>query len=401
MENYNQNFDGRNTTLMAIKVVFPFNPLNCIMRILTLFISVILPLFITAQDYYLFVGTYTSGSSKGIYVYRINPATGKATLASSIAAENPSYLALSSDQKYLYAVNENGGDKPGAISAFAFDKKSGTLRLLNTLPSAGDHPCYVSIDEKNQHAVAGNYSGGSLSIFPLAGNGALEPASQIIFHAGKGANPDRQEMAHVHAVVFSPDYHRLFVPDLGVDKVLAYEYNPAAAKPLKELPDHHIQTPPGSGPRHLVFHPKRPFAYLVEELSGTVSAYRYHNGKLLFLQRLSTFPKGHTGEKSSADIHVSPDGSYLYVSNRGKVNNLTIFMIEPSIGTLKLKGFQSTGGLTPRNFIIDPGGHYLLVANQNSDNITMFKRNVSTGMLTQMKQQIKLPNPVCLKLMRL
>ena len=366
------------------------------MRILTFFITLLLPLFITAQDYYLFVGTYTSGSSKGIYVYRFNPATGKVTLTSTIAAENPSYLALSPDFKNLYSVNENGGDKPGGVSAFAFDKNTGTLKLLNTRPSAGDHPCYVSVDEKKKHVVAGNYSGGSLSIFPVGANGGLEPASQVIVHAGKGINAERQEKAHVHAVVFSPDHHRLFVPDLGLDKILAYEYNPSAAKPLKELPEQHVTTPPGSGPRHLVFHPNRPFAYLVEELSGTVSAYRYDNGKLIFLQRLSTFAKGHTGETGSADIHVSPDGKNLYVSNRGKVNNLTIFLIETSIGTLKLKGFQSTGGLTPRNFIIDPGGNYLLVANQNSDNITIFKRNVTSGMLTLMKEQIKVPNPVCL-----
>lgn len=371
------------------------------MRKLSFLLLLILPAILTAQDYFLFVGTYTKVASKGIYVYRFNPTTGKISLADTIAAENPSYLTLSPDGKNLYAVNENGGDIPGGVSSFAFDKSTGTLKLLNTRSSAGDHPCYVSIDEKNQHVVAGNYSGGSLSIFPVAGNGSLEPASQIIVHAGKGTNPDRQKKAHVHAVVFSPENNRLFVPDLGVDKVLAYDYNPKATKPLKELPEQHVITPPGSGPRHLVFHPTRPFAYLVEELTGTVSAYRYDDGRLVFLQRLSTFVKGHKGEKGSADIHVSPDGRHLYVSNRGKVNNLTIFMIETSIGTLRLKGFQATGGLTPRNFIIDPSGNFVLVANQNSNNITVFKRNSSTGLLTQLSHSIEVPNPVCLKLMRL
>jgi 6-phosphogluconolactonase len=364
-------------------------------------LSLLIPSLLTAQDYFLFVGTYTSGASKGIYVYRFNPSTGNVSLASTIAAENPSYLALSPDGNNLYSVNENGGDKPGGVSSFAFDKSTGNLRLLNMQPSAGDHPCYISVDEKKQHVVAGNYSGGSLSIFPVAGNGSLEPASQIIVHAGKGADPKRQEKAHVHAVIFSPDQNRLFVPDLGLDKVLAYDYNPKATKPLNEMPEQHIKTSPGSGPRHLVFHPTRPFAYLVEELTGTVSAYRYDNGRLVFLQRLSSFAKGHKGEKGSADLHVSPDGRHLYVSNRGKVNNLAIFLIESSIGTLRLKGFQSTGGLTPRNFIIDPTGNFLLVANQNSNNITVFKRNSSSGMLTRLKNAIEVPNPVCLKLMRL
>jgi 6-phosphogluconolactonase len=366
-----------------------------------LFLLILIPSFLTAQDYYLFVGTYTSGASKGIYVYRYNPGSGNVSLVSTIAAENPSYLALSQDDKNLYAVNENGGDKPGTVSSFAFDKKSGSLRLLNTRPSAGDHPCYVSIDNKKQHVVVGNYTGGNLSIFPVASNGSLAPASQIIVHAGKGTNPDRQEKAHVHAVVFSPDNNRLFVPDLGLDKVLVYDYTPSASKPLKELVRHHVKTTPGSGPRHLVFHPTRPFAYLVEELTGTVSAYRYDDGRLVFLQRLSTFVKGHKGEKGSADIHVSPDGRHLYISNRGKVNNLAIFLIESSIGTLRLQGFQSTGGLTPRNFIIDPTGNFVLIANQNSNNITVFKRNAGSGLLTRLKHSIEVPNPVCLKLMRL
>ena len=366
-----------------------------------IFLLMLLPEMLFAQDYYLFVGTYTSGASKGIYVYRYNPATGKNSLVSTTTAENPSYLALSHDGQNLYAVNENGGDKPGGVSSFSFDKNTGTLKLLNTRPSGGDHPCYISVDERKRHIVAGNYSGGSLSIFPVSANGSLGVPAQLIVHAGKGSNPDRQEKAHVHAVVFSPDNTRLFVPDLGVDKVLAYDYNPAASKPLKELPQHHVITPPGSGPRHLVFHPNRPFAYLVEELTGTVSAYRYDDGRLVFLQRLSTFVKGHKGEKGSADIHVSPDGRNLYVSNRGKVNNLAIFLIENSIGTLRLQGFQSTGGLTPRNFLIDPTGHFVLIANQHSGNITVFKRNISTGMLIRLNHSIEVPNPVCLKLMRL
>ena len=361
----------------------------------------LLPEILVAQDYFLFVGTYTSGASKGIYVYRYNPSTGKTTLTDTIAAENPSYLAFSPDNKNLYAVNENGGDRQGGVSSYSFDKSTGTLKLLNSRSSGGDHPCYISVDERKRHVVAGNYSGGSLSIFPVAADGSLAPPVQKIVHAGKGSDPGRQEKAHVHAVVFSPDNNRLFVPDLGVDKVLAYDYNPEAAKPLKELPQHHVITPPGSGPRHLVFHPNRPFAYLVEELTGTVSAYRYDDGRLVFLQRLSTFVKGHKGEKGSADIHVSPDGRNLYVSNRGKVNNLTIFLIENSIGTLRLQGFQSTGGLTPRNFVIDPSGHFVLIANQNSNNITVFKRNISSGTLTRLNHSIEVPNPVCLKLMRL
>jgi len=353
-----------------------------------------------SQQYYLLVGTYTDAGSEGIYVYDFNIQTGESKLVNKVASKNPSYLAPSQNGKYVYAVNENGGNEPGTVSAFAFNKSNGSLTFLNSKTTSGDHPCYITINKKSTHVIVGNYSGGNLAVFPVLKNGSLDNASQLITHMGKSVNKERQEKSHVHAVVFSPNEKQLYVPDLGIDKVLAYSFNPAQPKPLKELIGHHIAVPPGSGPRHFLFHPNRPFAYLIEELTGTVSSYRYQNGRLRFLQRTSSYSKDYKGVLSSADIHISPEGDNLYTSNRGNANDIGIFVIEPSIGTIRLKASHPSGGVKPRNFMIDPSGNFILVANQDSDNIVVFRRNKSTGLLDPTGQEIKVPNPVCLQMIR-
>ena len=353
-----------------------------------------------SQKNYLFVGTYTNTGSEGIYVYEFDPKTGKSKLVNKTASENPSYLVLSPNQKNLYAVNENGGAKPGTVSAFSFNRENGSMTFLNSKPTGGDHPCYININKTGKHVIAGNYSGGSVTVFPVLKNGALADASQHVMHLGKSVHPSRQEKAHVHAVVFSPTEKHLFVPDLGIDKIMTYSYDLMKDKPLKEMIGEHTLTEPGSGPRHLIFHPFRPFAYLVEELTGTVSAFRYGNGRLHFLQRISAHPDNHKGGISSADIHISPDGRFLYISNRGDANNIAIFMIEPSIGTLRIKGFHPAGGKKPRNFMIDPSGNFLLVANQDSNSIVVLRRNKSNGMLSETGETINVPSPVCLKMLQ-
>lgn len=355
---------------------------------------------VIAQTNYLFVGTYTNSGSEGIYIYKFNTKTGKSVLVNKAAAENPSFLAISGNRNFLYAVNENGGTKAGSVSSFSFNRITGTLSFLNSKPTGGDHPCYVTINKTGKHVIVGNYTGGSVTVFPVQRNGSLGDAAQTMIHRGKSVVPARQEKPHVHAVVFSPGEQQLFVPDLGLDKIIAYSYYPMKEKPLDDLIGQHITAEPGSGPRHLVFHPSRPFAYLVEELTGTVSAYRYKDGRLHYLQRLSAHPGNYKGLISSADIQVSPDGRFLYVSNRGDANNIAIFMIEPSIGTLRIKGFHSSGGKKPRNFTIDPSGEYLLVANQDSNNIVVMKRNKSNGMLAETGEVISVPSPVCLKMIR-
>ena len=357
-----------------------------------------------SQQYYLFVGTYTEGSfkngaSKGIYVYRFDAATGDLTPVSAVAADNPSYLALSSDGKFLYSVNETDGAKPGGASAFSFDKKTGQLTFLDKQASGGDDPAYISVDRTRKWAIVANYGGGNYSALPIRPDGSLAPATQTIQDHGTGPNKGRQEKAHVHSTIFSPDERTLAVCDLGTDKISILHFNAAAAKtPLTPAKDSVIDIPPGSGPRHTAFYPGRPYLYVIDELSGTIDVFRSTGGKYTPVQRLSSHPEGYHGDIGSGDIHIAPGGRFLYASNRGDANNIGIFSIDLSSGKLTPKGFQSTQGRTPRNFLIDPTGRWLLVANQNGKNVVVFKRDVATGLLTDTKKRLELAAPVCLKM---
>ncbi len=348
-----------------------------------------------AAEQYLLIGTYTSGSSEGIYVYRFNSETGAFTKVSSAKADNPSFLVVSPDQKHVYAVNENGNDK-GSIAAYSFNQQNGELIQLNKQSSGGDHPCYVNIDGRGKWVVVGNYSGGSLAVLPVTSDGTLLPATQVIEHEGQSANKQRQDKAHVHAVVFSPDYRYLFVPDLGIDKVMIYSFDQNSGK-LDPSNASFAQTEPGAGPRHFTFHPSGNYAYLMEEMSGKVNVFSYNKqGKLTSIQTISAIPADYKGSVGSADIHVSPDGKFLYASNRGESNTIAIFSIGED-GKLKLVGHQSTLGKTPRNFNLDPTGRFLLVANQNGNNIVIFRVDKKTGLLSPLPNQIEVPNPVCIK----
>ncbi len=354
-----------------------------------------------AQSYYMFVGTYTNKGSKGIYVYRFNATTGRAELLSNTdSVINPSYLAIAGNKKYVYAVTETATNNAGSISAFSFDRSTGKLSFLNKQSSGGANPCYVTVNKTNKWVIVGNYSGGNLSTFPINSDGSIQPLSQLIQHTGSGVNKQRQEKAHVHSTVFSPAQDYLFTPDLGEDKVYIYKFNEASQKPLTPANPPFTEAEPGSGPRHFTFHPSSKFAYLIEEMSGTVAAYKYNNGKLSLLQKIITHPIDFKGVIGSADIHVSPDGKFLYASNRGDENTITIFSINRTTGKLALKGYQSTLGKTPRNFNIDPSGNYLLVANQATDNIVVFKIDKQTGLLKDTGEQIKVPTPVCIQMMK-
>jgi 6-phosphogluconolactonase len=350
-----------------------------------------------AQQYHLFAGTYTGSGSKGIYVYRFDATTGTASWVSNTdTAANPSYLALAPNGRYLYAVNETGGDHPGSVSAYAFDRNNGTLSFLNSQPTGGDHPCYIATDNTGRWAAVANYSGGNVALFPIGEDGTLQPYAQVVQHAGSSANKERQEAPHVHGAVFSPDQQYLFTPDLGTDKVAVYRFKKGATEPLQPAAVPSAQSTAGSGPRHFTFSPNKKFAYLVEELSGTVVAYTYKDGRLQLLQRVSTHPAGYKGAKGSADIHLSPDGRFLYASNRGDANSIAVFAVA-SNGRLQLKGIQPTMGVHPRNFTIDPTGRYLLVANRDSDAVVIFRRSAKTGLLRDTGRRIDVPKPVCLQ----
>ncbi|TAE54812.1 MAG: lactonase family protein [Bacteroidetes bacterium] len=345
------------------------------------------------KDSYLFAGTYTARGSEGIYVYRFDPAIGALSLASvAKGLVNPSFLALSPDKQFLYAVEEND---PGHVSAFRFDEKSGQLSKLNTQPSEGVWPCHIEVDASGKWCIAGNYGSGDLCVLPIQPDGSLGKAAQTIRHSGSSVNAERQEKPHVHSINIAPNNRDVFVADLGTDKIMAYRLDSVSGTLSTGTPPF-VKTADGAGPRHFAFHPGGKFAYAVLELNATVTAYTYEAGSLTPVQTTSTLPADYTGSNSCADIHVSPDGKFLYSSNRGH-NSLAVFAIDAKSGKLTPKGHQSVLGKTPRNFAIDPSGKFLLVANQESDNIQIFRRNRRTGSLTYTGQETKVSMPVCLK----
>lgn len=348
-----------------------------------------------AQNYYLFAGTYTDSGSKGIYVYRFNAATGQASLLGSTdSAQNPSYLAISPAGDKVYCVNETGGTQPGGVSAYHFDRKAGTLKFINQQKSGGDHPCYIAINKTATWLTVGNYTGGNVSALAIGKDGRVMPAAQTIDHSGKGPHK-QQDKPHVHGTFFSPDEQYLLVPDLGTDKIASYRFNASRPAPMDSFAA--APSTPGSGPRHLAFHPNKKWVYAIEELTGTVAAYTYDKGRLRPLQRLSSHPASYEGVIGSADIHLSPDGRFLYASNRGHANSIAIFAVDAR-GKLQLKNIQSTMGRHPRNFTIDPSGKFLLVANRDTNEIVIFKRDASTGLLQFTGEKIALSKPVFLAL---
>jgi 6-phosphogluconolactonase len=361
-----------------------------------------------AQHYYLFIGTYTmsgkdvSNGSKGIYVYDFDAATGDMKPVSTADAENPSYLAIAPGGDFLYAADELGGGKPGEVSAFSFDKKTGQLKLLDKQSSGGDGPCYVSVDSHRKWLMVANYSGGSLGALPIKDDGSLAPIAEFIQHNGTGPNKQRQEKAHVHSATFSPDEHFLLVADLGMDQLSVYRFYPRAPKfPLTAPDDSIVKVGPGMGPRHISFYPGKPWVYLLNEMGGAVDAFHYADGKLTPFQHISAHPADFKGAIGSADIHVAPGGKFLYASNRGDENSITIYSVDTTSGELTLKGYQPVLGVTPRNFIIDPTGQWLLVANQKTGNVVLFKIDPVTGLLQPAGKTLDIPAAVCLKMLKM
>ena len=354
----------------------------------------------SSQKYHLLVGTYTSGKSEGIYVYRFDPKTGDLSPEfTAKGVENPSFVTLSPDAKYAFAVNEVSGEKTGAVSAFTFDQKTGALEFINQQPSGGGDPCYLAVDSDGKHLFVGNYTGGNLSVLPIEEDGSLGSPIQTIQHEGSSVNKNRQEKAHVHSTVLTPNEEYLFVGDLGTDKVYVYNYqeeNPE--KPLTPAETPFVSVTPGTGPRHLIFDQSGSFAYLVQELTAELGVFKHKDGKLSHLQTVPLTSKDFEGEVSAAEVKISPDGKFLYASNRGDANEIVIFKIDQKKGTLSLVERHSSMGETPRNFMIDPTGEYLLAAHQNSDSIVIFKRDQKTGKITPTGKKVEVGNPVYLKM---
>ena len=352
---------------------------------------------IMIRSLFMIVGTYTSGKSNGIYVYRFDEETGASEYVSEVEAVNPTYLAVSSDERYVYSVGENGGNAAVAY-AFTFDKTTGKLSLINAQPTNSPGPCYISTDHTGRFVVTANYTGGTVSVFPLAADGSLQPTEKVFEFEGSGLDANRQDKPHLHCAVFSPDRRYLYAADLGTDRLHVFTTSATTPFLTPGVPKA-FNLEPGSGPRHLTFHPNGKYAYLINELSGKVTVFHYADGQLEPVQYIAADNSEGVGGKGSADIHVSPDGKFLYASNRANTNNIAIFRIHETDGRLTLVGHQPTGR-HPRNFIITPNGKYLLVANMNSSLIQVFAVDRETGLLNEdLSKQIKdVDRPVCLKM---
>ena len=343
----------------------------------------------------LIIGTYTNNGSHGMYSYTFSDDASSDVL-DSLKMSNPSYLAVAKDKQIIYAVNENN---PGAVAAISINKINGKLILINTQTTTGANPCYISVTNNGKHVYVANYRSGSLQGIATNANGALGLVQQTIIDTGSGINKARQEKPHVHAAVLSKDNRFLYATDLGTDELYIYSLNAKSGmlSPAKKQPV--VKLTAGAGPRHIAFHPATNAAYVIEELSGTVAVFKVNtgNGMLKMQQRISTLPTGFKGVIGSADIHVSPNGKFLYASNRGSSNSIAIFSIQPKTGKLVYVAEQSTLGKTPRNFSIDPTGKFLLAANQSSDEIVIFKIDENTGLLSDTGKRINVKRPVCLK----
>lgn len=354
-----------------------------------------------AEKMTVYVGSYADVKADGIHQYTLDLTSGalsKAGATSGVA--NPSFVAISPDHKYLYAIGEVGsfnGKKGGAVSSFAIDEKSGALTLLSQQTSGGDGPCYVTSDRAGKCVLVANYGGGSVESIPVSAGKLGEPGS-FIQHQGSSVNKSRQGEPHAHSINVSPDNRFAFAADLGLDKILVYKLDADKGTMTPNDPPA-AEIPPGSGPRHFAFHPSGKFAYVCGEMTSTVHAMTYDadKGVLKVVQSLSTLPEPVKGN-STAECQVHPSGKWVYVSNRGH-DSVAVFKVDEATGHLTAVGHQSTGGKTPRNFGVDPTGKFLIAANQSSNNVVVFKIDEKTGMPQPTGNEVQVPKPVCVKFM--
>jgi 6-phosphogluconolactonase len=349
-----------------------------------------------------YVGTYTSGESKGIYRLRLDLATGTLSLAGEpTAARNPSFLALHPSGRFLYAVNEIGEsreDTGGAVSAFAVDPRTGSLTFLNDRPSGGAAPCHLSVDKPGRHVLVANYWGGSVAVLPLGTDGRLGPATALVQHEGRSGATRSSGGPHAHSIDLDAADRFAVVADLGLDELLVYRFDPAPGTLVPNQPPA-TRLAPGAGPRHFAFHPDGNHGYVINELNSTITALAYdaRAGILTELQTLSTLPVACAARNSTAELVVRPDGRFLYGSNRGH-DSIAIFAVDAGTGRLTALGHESTRGRTPRNFAIDPTGAYLLAANQDSDTIAVLRIDAGSGKLAPVGSPFRIPRPVCLRM---
>ena len=366
------------------------------------FMAVIISLLILSTVYAesidVYFGTYTSDNngSKGIYRSVLDTETGKLSTPVLVAeARNPSFLEIHPNGKFLYAVSESGGN--GTVSAYAIDPDTGNLKLLNSQPSGGSGPCHVNIDHAGINVLVVNYGSGSASVIPIKPDGSLAEPSGFVQHEGSSTNPQRQKGPHAHSINVSQDNRFAFVADLGLDKVMIYKLNVEKGTITANDPSF-AKVRPGAGPRHFTFGTDGKYAYVINEMGGTITAFAYEpaSGTLTEIQTVSTLPDDFAGRNSCAEIRVHPSGRFLYGSNRGH-DSIAVYRIDPAKGTLIFVEHERADIKTPRNFNIDPTGKFCLVANQGADSVVVFKIDQKTGALEQTGNKISIGKPVCIR----
>jgi 6-phosphogluconolactonase len=346
-----------------------------------------------------YIGTYTGAKSKGVYVSRLDPATGKlSTPELAVETKSPSFLAVHPNHRFLYAVSEVNkfeGKPEGGVSAFGIDSKTGKLSLINQQRSGGTGPCHLEVDGTGKCVLVANYGSGSLAALPIHADGKLAEPSAVIQHEGSSVNPQRQAGPHAHFIIPDPANRFALACDLGLDKVLIYQLDPVKGSLIANSPPS-IAIKPGSGPRHLAFHPNGQVVYLINEMSSTLitMAYDAQRGALEELQTISTLPEKYGGESSCAEVQVHPSGRFVYGSNRGH-DSIAVFAADPKTGKLTFVEHQPTKGKTPRHFGIDPSGKWLLAENQGSDTIVVFRIDSKSGRLSAAGQSVEVGAPAC------
>ena len=354
-----------------------------------------------AESLDVYFGTYTSGRNAGEGIYRsvLDTSTGELS-APVLAAEakNPSFLEIHPSGKFLYAVSESGD--AGTVSAYAIDPDTKNLKLLNSRPSGGSGPCHVNIDHMGKNVLVANYGSGGVSVVPIKSDGSLAETTCFVQHEGSSVNQQRQKGPHAHSVNISPDNHFVFVADLGLDKVMIYKLDAEKGTITANDPAF-AKVKPGSGPRHFTFGIDGKYAYVINEMGGTITTFAYEpaSGTLTEIQSISTLPDDFAGSNSCAEVRVHPGGKFLYGSNRGH-DSIAVYYIEPAKGTLTLVEHERAGIKTPRNFNIEPTGKFCLVANQGADSVVVFRIDQKTGALEPTGNKISIGRPVCIRFMK-
>lgn len=366
-----------------------------------------------AQRSLVFVGTYSEpirfgtgqilqGQGKGIHAFWYDAAA--ATFEPGPVAEgvrNPSFIAFAPDGRHLYCVNEfkeYEGKASGAVSAYAIDRSSGRLTHLSTVASHGTDPCHLVVDATGRWVLVANFASGSVAVFPILANGAIGEASQVIQHEGSSIDPRRQAGPHAHAVTIDAGNRFVFVPDLGIDAVVTYAFDAASGRLTLNPHQARVPTKPGAGPRTMVMHPNGRFAYLINELNSTVTAFAYDAGQgvLTELHTLPTLPRGFDGHSTCAELQIAPSGRFLYGSNRGH-DSVAVYAIDAASGRLAPRGHVPTGGRIPRHFCVSPDGHVLAAANQDTNDIHLFTVDMASGLPQPTGQVVAVGTPVCVR----